>query len=92
MNLVKKRAGKIPIVAFSVSNPKWMANSFFNICKKHGIHYISGIPEALGRAKKSGLIVDGTPYDSHYNKMGHIIMGKIILGNIVERKLLSTVR
>ncbi|MFX0145269.1 MAG: SGNH/GDSL hydrolase family protein [Candidatus Hodarchaeota archaeon] len=88
MNLVKKRAGKIPIVAFSVSNPKWMAGSFFDICKKHGIHYISGIPEALGRAKKNGIIVDGAPYDGHYNSEGHIIMGKLISDYMIREKLL----
>jgi hypothetical protein len=92
MGLVKIRAGKIPIVAFSVHNPKWMQDSFFNICKKHGIHYISGISGALERAKKNGLIVDGMPYDSHYNKIGHTIMGKIILDYIVERKLLSAIQ
>jgi hypothetical protein len=88
MGLVKKRAGRIPIIAFSVGDPKWIGNSFFDICKKHGIHYISGIPEAIKRAKNNGIIVDGTPYDGHYNSVGHTIMGKLILDYMIGEKLL----
>lgn len=90
IGLVRKRIGNNPIVAFSVNKPKWLGDTFSDICSKYAIHYVYGIPEAMKRAKESGIVIDGSPYDSHWNDVGHSITGKIILDYLIETKLLDT--
>ena len=90
MCLVRKRAGNNSIVAFSVDHPNWLGNTYSNICNKYGICYIHGIPEAVKEAKESGLRVDGSPHDSHWNNVGHSIAGKIIFDYLIQRNLLNT--
>jgi hypothetical protein len=89
MCLVKKKAGKTPVVAFSADNPTWINNCFSDICKKNGIYYIAGIPETIEMEKKGGVVVDGSPYDTHYNGLGHAIIGKIIYDYLVDKCLLD---
>lgn len=90
MYLVRKRVGNNPIVAFSVDYPKWLGNTYSDICNKYGICHIHSIPEAVKEAKESGLRVDGSPYDSHWNNVGHSIAGKIIFDYLIQRNLLNT--
>lgn len=89
LGLARKRVGNIPILAFSADNQKWLGNAFFDICNTYAIHYIPGIPEAIQAAKKSGISVDGSPYDPHWNSVGHSIVGEIILNYIIKMKLLN---
>lgn len=65
-----------------------LGNTFLEICKEHNIYYINNIPEAIEDAKQFGMVVDGTPYDAHWNDVGHSIAGKIILDYLVEKRLL----
>lgn len=90
IGLVRKRVGNTQIVAFSASKPKWLGDTFSDICSKYAIHYVYGIPEAMKKAKESGIVIDGSPYDSHWNDVGHSIAGKIILDYLIETKLLDT--
>lgn len=84
LGLVRERIGDIPMVAFSVNDPKWIGFTFQNICKENSIDFIHGILLAIAEAKKSGIIVDGLPYDGHWNSAGHSIAGKIILSYLNE--------
>lgn len=74
MGLVKNRAGKVPVVAFSVD----AEDLFEEICRRNGIAFIRGVSAAVSQAKSSGHTVDGTPYDAHWNALGHAIAGKVI--------------
>lgn len=91
MGLVKKRVGDTPIVAFSVNKPRWEGNTFREICEKHGIHFIPNIPEAIEEAKQFGMIVDGLPFDGHWNDNGHSIAGKVILDYLTKNNLLKPI-
>ncbi|OQY97678.1 MAG: hypothetical protein B6D35_14705 [Candidatus Brocadia sp. UTAMX2] len=90
MRSVKKRASAVPIVAFSTDKPAWLGDTYFEICEKNGIHYISGIPEAMEEAKRNGIVIDYPPYDAHWNKNGHVIAGKIILKYFIENKFIHS--
>ncbi|MCK5685239.1 SGNH/GDSL hydrolase family protein [bacterium] len=74
-----KRAGLVPIIAFSVDRDTWLDKHFENVCSKLKIPFIPGIPEIITKAKNSGLIIDGSSAkDYHWNKKGHEIAGKKI--------------
>ena len=62
-----------------------VGSTFQGICKENSIDFIPGIAEAVAKAKNSGVIVDGLPYDSHWNSKGHSIAGNIILAYLDER-------
>jgi hypothetical protein len=85
---VKKRVDNVPIIAFSVDNPNWIGNTLETLSNQHAFLFISGIPEAIKIAKKSGIIVDGSPYDVHWNNIGHTIAGDIILNYLLDNKLI----
>lgn len=76
--LVKKRVGKIPIVAFGYDY------EFPDICQKHGIYYIPQVFGIVDDYKKSGVKVDGSPFDSsHWNQIGQRIAGKVIFDYLI---------
>jgi hypothetical protein len=79
LKLAQERLGGIPVFAFSVDAAPWVGPIFQDICDQLSIDFIPGIPEAVAEAKKSGVVVDGLPYDGHWNGAGHAIAGEIIL-------------
>ena len=85
MGLVRERIGDMPMVAFSVDASKWMGSTLQDICEENSIDFIPGIPEAIAQAKKSGIVVDGFPYDAHWNSAGHAIAGEIILQHLKDK-------
>jgi len=85
MGFVKERIGDIPMAAFSVDATKWVGSTFQDICDEHSIDFIHGLPAAIAEAKKSGVIVDGLPYDGHWNSAGHAIAGEMILRHLKDR-------
>ena len=84
MGMVKKRSGNTPVVAFNANDKSWDKDVFKNSCNSIGIYYISEISEAIEEQKKSGNVVDGTPYDPHWNDLGHAIAGKIIADHLIS--------
>jgi len=84
MGLARERIGNAQMVAFSVNRPDWIGSTFRDICKRNSIDFISRIPEAIEKAKRSGLKVDGLPYDGHWNSVGHSIAGEIILRHLSD--------
>jgi len=85
MGLVKDRAGNVPVVAFSVD----AEDLFEEICRKNAIAFIKGVNAAVSQAKSSGRTVDGTPYDAHWNALGHSIAGKVIYEYLDENGYLN---
>jgi|GEM_PF-855094 len=85
IGFVKERIGDMPMLAFSVDEPKWTGCTFQDICKEHSIDFIEGIPKAIAEAKKSGVVVDGSPYDAHWNGRGHAIAGEMILRRLNDK-------
>lgn len=84
MGLARERIGDAQMVAFSVDREYWTGSTFQDICKKNSIDIISRIPEAIEKAKRSGLKVDGLPYDGHWNSVGHSIAGEIIFRHLSD--------
>lgn len=85
IGFVRERIGDIPMLAFSVDEPTWTGRTFQDICKEHSIDFVEGIPEAIEEAKKAGVVVDGLPYDAHWNGRGHAIAGEIILRRLNDK-------
>lgn len=93
MALVKKRAGDTPIIVFSASDLSWLDVIDKHLISKlfldNGMHFIPGIHAAVDDAKKSGMIVDASPYDVHWNHNGHQIAGKRILDYLLEKRFVN---
>jgi len=89
LGLARERIGSVPMVSFSVDEPNWVGQTFRDICEKHSIDFIEDVPRAIARAKQSGLVVDGQPYNTHWNGKGHAIAGEIILRHLNENGYLS---
>lgn len=89
MGLVRKRTGTVPIVAFSVDKKEWVGKAFRDICLKKDILYLGSIPNAIQSVKESGVRVDGTPNDTHWNDVGHSIAGGKLLTFLKQNELLN---
>lgn len=85
MGFARERIGDIPMLAFLVDASTWMESTIRDICEAHSIDFIRGIPEAVAEAKKSGTIVDGSPYNTHWNGAGHAIAGERILHHLNDK-------
>jgi hypothetical protein len=85
IGLVKSRAGNVPVVSFSVD----AEDLFEEISKRASIEFIRGVNAAVSQAKSSGLTVDGTPYDAHWNDVGQAIAGKVIYRYLVGNGYLN---
>lgn len=89
MKLVRKRVGDTPVIAFLaafIPKPTNTNMIFSNTCKECGIYYIYSIPGAIDKALKSGLKVNGMPYDPHWNNVGHSIVGKILVEFLISKE------
>ncbi len=89
LKLVKKRAGKIPIVGFlsftQTGLPEEIDSFLSAICFREGIHYLKGLPEIFDRAERKGIRVTGMPFDHHWNVAGNRLAGELIF-DYLERK------
>lgn len=85
MSLVKKKAGAIPIVAFAIGGEE----IFKKICVENKILFAPNVYTAIEAAKKSGIRIDGLPYNPHPNDAGHAIMGRMILEYLIDKKLVN---
>lgn len=86
----RERAGGVPVVAFSVnSDDSFYGKTFQNMSNECGIHYIKKVGDEVNRAKQDGLIVNGTPYDTHWNDVGNRIAGEKILRYLLNKRFIS---
>lgn len=90
MELVRKRAGDIPIISFQTDNEQlvWSGDAFSDISNEHSISYIDNVPEILLEADAKGLLIYG-PDGSHWSEVGHSIVGERVLNYLFENKLLT---
>lgn len=90
MAKVKARAGKTPVVAFCAgqSDFEWSRGDHYEkISRENGIYYLSSFPNAMQRLNDSGVRVDFTPINKHWNETGHAAAGKIISDFLKEQGL-----
>lgn len=85
---IMQRINGTPFVAFSATKPKWIGNSFENLSVEYNFYYISDIPIIIQDNKNSGIKVDGSPYDPHWNNVGHAIAGERIFDFLYENNLI----
>ena len=90
MEMVRRRAGRTPIVAFSTSEAPWVGDAYVRACQAARIDYIPGVAAAVEREKARGVAVDAMPIDSHWNARGHAIAGRLILDHLLAREPYST--
>ena len=89
--MVRKRAGDRPVLSFSACGRDRNVNSqqLAKASMDNGIDYIAGVADAVIAAKQSGVVVDGTPKNKHWNATGHAIAGQVLLNELVRRGLVE---
>lgn len=82
MGLVLDRIADIPIISFNAriysDFPEWWSLTFSQIANDISFVYLHQVSDSLNFARSSGIIIDGSPIDEHWNSTGHAIVGKIL--------------
>ena len=91
LNIAQKRAGPIPIVAFSADDHLWINSIFANLCQQNDIRYLGIIPQILKEAESRGKIVNGLA-DSHWNRLGHYLIGRTIYDYLAVNGFLKKIQ
>jgi hypothetical protein len=88
LQLVRRRAGTIPVVLFASDETEWSGPLIRTIAEHHHIQYVDGVPAAIAQAKREGKVVDGSPVDAHWNAAGHEIAAQILSESLRELRLI----
>jgi hypothetical protein len=93
MRRVKVRADKTPIVAFCIRGQGLQASIYERICRELNMHFVPGVTEAVLKEETRGIAVsgmkDGQEVDSHFNSLGHEIMGRVLFEYLESNGLFS---
>lgn len=89
LDMVVKRAGKIPVVAFCVDRQPYADDAFAEICRARKIPYVDEVPWAVEHARNSGTKVDVMPIDFHWNEEGHKIAGQTLAMALAKRGMIK---
>jgi len=79
MQMVKRRAGQVPIYLFCITAEQPYYNIIKNICKDLGIHFIGNIPLKLDKYEKEKPFITKAADKLHLNKYGHLIVSEEII-------------
>ena len=78
MQLVRQRAGEIPIVGFSTEVEPFADSVYKSLARSARWIYIEGVADSIAAASARGMVVDGLPRDGHWNRNGHAVAGRVI--------------
>ena len=73
MNMIKRKAGKIPVYFLDLSSPDDLRGRYS--CEGAGFIYIPGISGYLASKEKEGYCVT-VPHDKHWNVLGNKFIGE----------------
>ena len=94
MKLCKNRIGDKPLITFNAKMydefPGWWSDAFEKIAMKNNFIFLSQITDSLTAARDSGIKIDGTPKNEHWNSTGHAIVGKLLLNYLISNKLIKS--
>ena len=94
MKLCKNRIGNKPLITFNAKMydefPGWWSDAFEKIAMKNNFIFLSQITDSLTTARDSGIKIDGTPKNEHWNSTGHAIVGKLLLNYLISNKLIKS--
>lgn len=77
MGMVKRRAGRVPVVAFSADDDQPYTNAFEEISQHHDIPYLEEVAQAVIEAEKRGVVCRAED-QGHWNETGHQIAGQTL--------------
>lgn len=93
MEMVRGRAGSIPIIAFVVGTGfpygSEYEGGFTEISRHHNIILLDGIDHAVREAEKAGKIARSADR-SHWNDLGHRIAGQALADSLRDSGVLSS--
>lgn len=94
MKLVKYRIGDIPLISFNAKIyddfPNWWSEAFKKIANDNNFIFLTQITDSLTSARDSGIKIDYSPEDAHWNQTGHTIVGKILIEYLINNKLIKS--
>lgn len=90
MAMVKKRVGRVPVIAFSADVGGGMyGDALRAVAESHSFTYVDGVAEAIDAARAAGKAVDGSPFNPHWNRTGHEIVGRMLLERLLRSGLIG---
>jgi hypothetical protein len=80
MDKIKRRCGKIPLIAFSVDGTEPYFTQFELIFKNKGIGFLKDIPSIMHNVREQGIEL--SLKNNHWNENGHKIIGEYLAQRI----------
>ena len=81
---IKKRSGRVPIVAFPVDDYRNYFEQFRRIFKENGIDFIEEVPKIIRKKNTEGVEVY-LKKQLHWNEAGHRICGDVLSKKLQKR-------
>jgi hypothetical protein len=88
MQMVKRRAGAIPIYLFCINEEQPYYDIIKNICQSVGIHFIDSIPQNLNRYEKEHPNITKAVDREHLNETGNRIVAEGLIQFLKENKVM----
>ncbi len=88
MQMVKRRAGAIPIYLFCMNKEQPYYDIIKNICQSVGIHFIDSIPQSLNRYEKEHPNITKAADREHLNETGNRIVAEGLIQFLKENKIM----
>lgn len=84
MEQVKRRAGKIPVYLFCVTDKKPYYDAIRNICNSAGIRFIAGVPRGLSEYERERPRSTRAADGEHLNEKGNSVVAEQIVRALNE--------
>jgi len=84
MEMVKMRAGKIPVYLFCITNNQPYYDTIKNICQSVGIHFFDGVPQSLNKFENEKLYSTKAGDKEHLNEKGNKIVSERLIELLKE--------
>lgn len=89
MEMVKRRAGNIPVYMFCITDKQPYYDTIKNICQSVGIRFIDGVPHSLIKYEKEKPNITKAADGEHLNEKGNRIVSESVIQFLKENGVIQ---